>query len=91
MSIVEPPHHNNDEDERVAEGWINLRFQLSRKTLVWLLSGITTFGSGFVAGSMHEQSPVREFPQPEDSPPPIEFCLRGENEETLCMTRERES
>ena len=78
--------HNNNDDDRVAEGWIKI--QLTQKTLAWLLGGITTFGSGYVTGSMNAQSPVRELPQPEDSP--IEFCIREDGGEPLCTTRERD-
>jgi hypothetical protein len=88
MTILKPSHRTNDRDnlnEPVAEGWINLKFQLSRKTIAMMLGALSTFGSGFAAGSIYANPPVRNL----EVSPPTERCNRGETGETLCPDRDR--
>ena len=91
MTIVKPPRKNDDGDEHIAEGWIHWKFQLSRKTIAWLLGAISIFGSGVTVGSIFSPNPVPGLTPPDTAQPQLEFCIRRENGDTLCFDRDRES
>jgi hypothetical protein len=80
------PKTSNDINEPIAQGQINLKFQLSRKTIVILLGAMSTFASGVAAGSIYANPPIRNS---EVSPAQIELCVREENGEILCEPRQK--
>ena len=44
------------ENEQVASGLISLKFNLTQKTIIAILSSVSLFSSGFYAGFAHGQN-----------------------------------
>jgi ABC-type uncharacterized transport system fused permease/ATPase subunit len=61
MKNFNPNENQQQDNEHVASGSVSLKFNLTQKTIIAIVSSVSLFSSGFYAGFTHGQNVAKSL------------------------------